>query len=144
MFEVKVEGGPTKGFDPPVELSLLGLDVGDHCVGYNQGTSSKSWKCVEQDTTTKNNNKHVTEYKTTTRHFTTFAVLFGVSDENQHCGWIWIACAAFAGSALLVVVMAILLHCYSRTFRGFVTGYNQDTLAQMFQKIEKMSKESEA
>jgi len=37
-------------------------------------------------------------YKTKTDHFTSFAVLFGVSPlDSTDCGWIWIACVVLAG-----------------------------------------------
>jgi len=43
VFDIDVEGGPTKDFDPPVSIKLLGENKDDNCVGYNEGGSKASW-----------------------------------------------------------------------------------------------------
>jgi len=46
VFDIEVKGGPNSGFDPPVSMKLLGRDKNDECIGFNEGTSEDSWKCL--------------------------------------------------------------------------------------------------
>jgi len=45
-FDIGVQRGPTKDFDPPVSIRLLGENKNDNCVGYNERGSQHSWKCL--------------------------------------------------------------------------------------------------